>query len=133
MRLIEVDSLASLTETRCAMNTVSDPTSLTVAEIVQLVSQTKPISEASFWRLKIELGLSPVGVRQRPARYPADCVRTILKHFGAPLAPAAAPVDNLSKESLRIIERMAAQMKRRRENIATAAELRAIKKNGRKQ
>jgi len=92
---------------------------LTVQEIVRRVSFQKQISDKTFWRLKSELGLSPIGARQRPALYPPQTVDAILNHFGL------APLDS------EVLPAVVPQVDRRRARLATMAALKAAKQNGR--
>ena len=55
---------------------------MTVAEIVKAIRPLKPCSARQTRRYIQDVGVKPIGARQRPQRYPDDVVGKILLHLG---------------------------------------------------
>ena len=55
---------------------------MTVQEILLAIRPLKPVSKASIHKYLNDLGIRPLGRRQRPQRYPEDSAKRILKDLG---------------------------------------------------
>lgn len=57
---------------------------MTVREILNAVCQRKKLSRGQLYVYFGELGIKPVGRKQRPARYEDDTADKVLQHLGLP-------------------------------------------------
>lgn len=58
-------------------------TQTTINEVLSTVTKSgRVLSRRSFYRFAKELGIEPLGTRQRPQRFPGDTANRILAHLG---------------------------------------------------
>lgn len=72
----------------------------TIAQILTEVRVAKTCSDIQLRRYIAQLKIKPLGVRQRPQRYPADTTARVLEHLGIEL-PKAEPVKLPTMRQLR--------------------------------
>jgi hypothetical protein len=53
-----------------------------VNEILEQVTQRRPISRRQLLRHMSKAGVKPIGARQRPQNYPDDAAKRVLAHLG---------------------------------------------------
>jgi hypothetical protein len=54
----------------------------TISTLAELKKAGKPLNKSRLYELLVDLGIKPVGARQRPQQYPPDTAERILQHLG---------------------------------------------------
>lgn len=62
----------------------------TIQTVLSEINRVKQVGRAQLYIYLRDLGIKPVGARQRPANYPADTTNRILTHLG--ISGAVVPV-----------------------------------------
>ena len=86
--------------TLASASTTITPMGKTIAQILNEVRVAKTCSDIQLRRYITQLNIKPLGVRQRPQRYPADTTEKVLEHLGIGL-PKAEPVKLPTMRQLR--------------------------------
>lgn len=70
----------------------------TIQTILSELNRVKPCTRQNLYVYLGQLGIKPLGVRQRPQQYPADTASRVLAHLGFP-SPVLLSRDELRRQA----------------------------------
>lgn len=76
---------------------------MTITQIIDQLRPLKPLSREGLYPHLRALKIKPIGVRQRPQRYPEDAAERVLLRLGFTKTPAPARRNGHSKRRQRAL------------------------------